>query len=111
VLRSYELAIIIDSSIDEESRRAIFERVEQVIASGGEVGEQAHWGRRPLAYPIDHKTEGFYAFVRFQAEAAVVAELERILLISDEVIRFKIVRLPERLLASGGAPLLKGAVR
>ncbi len=110
-MRNYELAIIVDSSIDEELRQSIFKRIEQVIATGGEVGEQAHWGRRPLAYQIDHKTEGFYAFVRFVAEAAVVAELERILLISDEVIRFKVVRLPERLLASGGAPLLKGAVR
>ncbi|MHB8191085.1 MAG: 30S ribosomal protein S6 [Ferrimicrobium sp.] len=111
-MRDYELALILDSAIDDELRTAFFERISQIITTGGGVVvEQAHWGRRVLAYPIDHKQEGYYAFLRFQSEPSVVVELDRVLLIADDVLRFKVVRLPERPLLAGKAPLLKGTVR
>jgi small subunit ribosomal protein S6 len=112
LVRTYELALITDSSLEESVRDGITERVESIItAAGGSLGEAAIWGRRSLIYPIAHHSEGFYSFHRFQAEPAAVAELDRVLSIADEVLRFKIVRLPERAMQSGKAPLLKGAAR
>ncbi|MCL5973318.1 MULTISPECIES: 30S ribosomal protein S6 [Ferrimicrobium] len=111
-MRTYELALITDSSIEESVRDGVTERVESIVVSaGGSLGEQATWGRRSLIYPIDHHSEGFYSFHRFQAEPATVTELDRVLSIADEVLRFKIVRLPERAMQSGKAPLLRGAAR
>ncbi|MGC9155630.1 MAG: 30S ribosomal protein S6 [Ferrimicrobium sp.] len=111
-MRTYELALITDSSLEEAVRDGVTERVESIITTaGGSIGEKATWGRRTLIYPIAHHLEGFYSFHRFQAEPATVTELDRVLSIADEVLRFKIVRLPERAIESGKAPLLKGAAR
>ncbi len=111
-MRTYELALITDSSLEETVREGVTGRVESIVAAGGgSLGEGAVWGRRTLIYPIDHHLEGFYSFHRFQAEPATVNELDRVLSIADEVLRFKIVRLPERAIQSGKAPLLKGAAR
>ncbi len=111
-LRDYELGLITESSIDDEVRATLVARIEQLVRDrGGKLLERAVWGRKMLAYPINHKTEGHYAFTRFTGEPSTVAELNRILSISDEVLRFKVVRLPEAALAAGKAPLLKGTAR
>ncbi len=111
-MRNYELGLITESSIDDEVRAALAARIEQLVQDrGGKLAEQAVWGRRMLAYSINHKTEGHYTFIRFTGEPSTVVELGRILSISDEVLRFKMVRLPEAALAAGKAPLLKGTAR
>jgi len=110
--RTYELALIADSSVEEAVREGLIERVGSIVKEGGgTMGEAAHWGRRSLVYPIDHHVEGFYSFHRFEAGPDVVAELDRVLSISDGVLRFKIVRLPERAVRAGKAPLLESPTR
>jgi len=104
--------MIADSSVEESVRVGLVERVGAIVKEGGgTMGEAAHWGRRPLVYPIDHHSEGVYSFLRFEAGPEVVAELDRVLSITDGVLRFKIVRLPERAVRAGKAPLLESPTR
>lgn len=110
--RTYELAIIADSSVEQSVRDGLVERVGVIVKEGGgTMGESVTWGRRTLVYPIEHHSEGVYSFHRFEAGPEVVAELDRVLAISDGVLRFKIVRLPERAVRAGKAPLLESPTR
>ncbi len=111
-MREYELALITSSAMSDDERAALLDRVRGLIATGGGVTTQeAHWGRRMLAYPIDHRPDGSYSFVRFRGEPAVVNELDRVLSISDGVLRHKIVRLPDKLASAGSIPLLGAPAR
>jgi small subunit ribosomal protein S6 len=106
-VREYELAIITSPALSDEERTAVFDRVRSIVTGGGgAVTQEAHWGRRMLAYPIARRTDGSYSFVRFRAEPAVVDELDRVLSITDGVLRHKVVRLPDKLAAQGKIPLL-----
>ena len=67
--------------------RTIIER------TGGKAGEVNHWGRRKLAYEIDHRADGFYAVMEFTAGDRTLAELKRILRVSDDVLRHMVVKL------------------
>ena len=68
------------------------DRITRVVGeAGGQVGNVDRWGRRRLAFEIEHQTEGYYIVVEFTAEPEVLTELERSLHLADEVLRFKIV--------------------
>jgi small subunit ribosomal protein S6 len=74
-----------------------------IRTNGGTPGAIDRWGKRTLAYEVNHKREGYYVIVEFTGVAETVAELDRTLGLADEVIRHKIVRLPEsRLAAAAG---------
>lgn len=106
-MREYELALITSSALDEETRTALFDRIRAIInQGGGAITQEAHWGRRMLAYPIAHRTDGAYSFLRLHAEPATVDELDRVLSIADGVLRHKTIRLPDALAANGKIPLL-----
>ena len=71
------------------------ERIAKVATvNGGEVSNIDRWGRRRFAYELQHLNEGYYVVVRFTAEPAAQSELERVLNLADEVIRFKVILLP-----------------
>ena len=92
-MREYEIMLILDPEADESVVVSAVERITGVIsAGGGAVGNIDRWGKRRLAYEIDKRTEGYYVVVRFTADPSVVTELERVLRLADEVIRFKVVR-------------------
>jgi small subunit ribosomal protein S6 len=93
-LRKYEILVLVDPEADEEAVSGVVDRVRGIISGqGGEVSSVDTWGRRKLAHEIDRKTEGTYFVASFQAEtAAPLAELDRVLSLADEVMRFKIVR-------------------
>jgi len=63
---------------------------QKAIGEDGEVGELDRWGRRRLAFEINHQSEGYYLLVQFQADPATITELERVLHLADDVIRFKV---------------------
>jgi len=107
--RPYEVMIIIDADLDEETIRAAVERWIQLIESkGAERGHVDWWGKRRLAYEIKHKSEGYYVVVQARAEPAAMDELHRTLSLADEVIRHKVLRIPEKVYgpsnAAGAAP-------
>lgn len=92
-MRRYELMVIIPDTLDEDAAAGVFDRVKQILADqGGRLVDEAWWGRRRFAYEIDHRTHGFYAVLDFEGETETVAEVERLLKINDDVLRFKTVR-------------------
>ncbi len=96
-LRPYEVMIILDADLEEETNRASVERWLQLIeARGAERGHVDVWGKRRLAYEIKRKTEGWYVVFQAKAEPAAMEELSRVLSLADEVVRHKVLRIPEK---------------
>ncbi len=93
-MRDYELVVILSPEIPEEEIPASIERISDFITSkGGAVVQVDRWGKRRLAYPINHFKEGNYVLTRFKIEPATTAELEANLRISEKVLRHMLVRL------------------
>lgn len=91
-MREYEVMVIVDETA-EDKLEAVVERVTQIVTGGGgEVTKVDRWGKRKFAYEIDHKTDGFYLVIEFTADTDLLLELERVLLLADEVVRHKVVR-------------------
>lgn len=91
-MRKYEVMYILRSELDQEAVQAATEKFANIITSnGGEITKSDLMGKRRLAYEINKMRDGIYVLVHFNAEPAVVAELDRIMKISDEVIRSLIV--------------------
>jgi small subunit ribosomal protein S6 len=96
-LRDYEIMLILSAEADESVVSTAVDRIAKVISeSGGEVGNIDRWGRRRFAYELQHLTEGYYVVVNFTAEPTIQAELERVLNLADEIIRHKVMLLPQK---------------
>ncbi len=92
-MNKYELAVVVSAKLEDEDRAATIEKVkEYIVRFGGTVTEVDEWGKRKLAYEIQKMREGFYYFVRFEADAACPAEVERRVRIMENVIRYLCVR-------------------
>ncbi len=102
-MRAYELMVIFESGLDDQ---AIDDQVKSVVAQigtrGGNVASTDRWGRRRFAYEIDHKQEGYYVVWELTADGGDLEALERSLRLADEVVRHKLVRLPDREAARRG---------
>jgi small subunit ribosomal protein S6 len=102
-MRAYELMVIFESGLDDQ---AVDDQVKSVAAQiatrGASVASTDRWGRRRFAYEIDHKHEGYYVVWQITAETADLEGLERFLRLADEVVRHKLVRLPDREAARRG---------
>lgn len=90
-MRKYEVMYIVRPDVEEQAFQATVEKFQTIIANGGEVTKSDVMGKRRLAYEIKKFRDGFYVLVNFNATPAVVAELERVMKISDEVIRYLII--------------------
>jgi small subunit ribosomal protein S6 len=87
--------LILPAEADESVVTTAVDRITKVVsANGGEVANIDRWGRRRFAFEMNHLNEGYYVVVTFTAEPAVQSELERVLNLADEVIRFKVILLP-----------------
>lgn len=95
-MRAYELMVIVDSDVDETGVQAVISRVgELVAADDGTVATTDLWGRRRYAYPINHKLEGIYVVFEITTPAPNLGELDRFLRLADDVVRHKLIRLPD----------------
>jgi len=93
-LRDYELVLIISPEVVEEKFDAILNNISQFITErDGVVSNVEQWGKRRLAYSIEHLTEGNYVLTRFKLRPALSKELEAKLHISEEVLRHLLIRL------------------
>jgi small subunit ribosomal protein S6 len=91
-MRKYEIVLILPSEADDKVIGGVTDRISQVLSErGGEVVKVDRWGKRRLAFEINRQPEGFYLIVEFQAEPAAVKELDRVLALADDVLRFKVV--------------------
>jgi small subunit ribosomal protein S6 len=96
-VRPYEVMVIFDTGVEPPAIQAVVDRVlETVRSTGGTPGAVDRWGRRPFAYEVKHKREGYYVLVELAGEVQTVHELDRLLSLADEVLRYKVVRLPDR---------------
>jgi small subunit ribosomal protein S6 len=92
-VRRYELMLVFRPDAPDDRIAAIIDRTtRQITADGGQIVKVAPWGRRRLAYAIDRHREGAYHIVVFESPTTVIAELERSLLITEEVLRHLVVR-------------------
>lgn len=95
-MRPYEVMVIFDASLEEEAVRALGDRfTKQLTAAGAKSVKADNWGKRRLAYPVRHRSEGYYVVIEANAEPAALSDLDRQLSLADEVIRHKVLRLPE----------------
>lgn len=86
--RDYELGVIINPEVGDEQARAVVDRVQQIIAANsGQVVRVNAWGRRRLAYPIEHHRDGLYFFYDLILEPQSVAEIERDLRVNEDIVR------------------------
>lgn len=105
VICSYESLFVIKPGLSEEETAAVVNKFTSLIAdNGGAVESVNEWGKRRLAYPIEKFVEGYYVLVNFKSEAALPAELNRVFGITDEILRYIVVR------SECGAPVAEAEV-
>jgi small subunit ribosomal protein S6 len=93
----YEILLMLDPELPDERQNEIIARVrENIERAGGTWGAQDVWGRRKLAYEIDHKADGLYQLLTFEAPPEALEEVSRVLKITDGVMRHMAVRRPTR---------------
>lgn len=92
-MNSYELLYIIDNDLSDEAKENLVAKISAVVTDNvGTVDGVDKWGTRKLAYPINYKSEGYYVLVNFTAPATLPSEVERVLRITDGVVRFLVVK-------------------
>lgn len=93
-MRDYEVMTIHRPDLAEDEIEVKVGELESFISNqGASIAKRDLWGKRRLAYEIDHMSEGYYSVISFQAEAPAIEPVHRMLLLSDEVVRHKIHRL------------------
>lgn len=100
--RVYELMVIVDASLDDDVIDAQVKRVAELVAQrGAEVRSEDRWGKRRFAYEINHQQEGYYVLFELVG-GDQLEQLERALRLADEVVRHKLLRIPDREAARRG---------
>ncbi len=95
-MRPYEVMVIFDADLDEETIRSAVARYTQLSeGKGAQPGPVDFWGKRRFAYELKHRWEGYYVVLQAKAEPPAMDELHRVLSLADEVLRHKILRIPE----------------
>ena len=91
-MNKYEMMYIIDAALEDAPRKELIEKVSaQIAANGGVVEKVDEWGKRRLAYAINYKTEGYYVLMSFTSGPEFPKELDRILGITEGIMRSMIV--------------------
>lgn len=92
-MNKYEALYILDADLDEEATAQTVEKMSQIVKdNNGEVLEVKPWGKRRLAYPINFKNEGYYVLMTFNADKALLSDLEHNFKITEDIVRYIIVR-------------------
>ncbi|MGE5620220.1 MAG: 30S ribosomal protein S6 [Sphingomonadaceae bacterium] len=92
-MRDYELMTVFRPDLEEQPLQEAVERVNTLIAArGGEVTSSEPWGRRRLAYPIKDFRDGLYNITRLKLDPKAADELERSLMLNDQIIRYLLLR-------------------
>ena len=105
-MRPYEVMIIFDAGLEEDSIRTVLDRASDALkAGGGQVTRTDRWGKRRFAYELKHRLEGYYVLLQATSEPAAMAQMDRVLSLADEVVRHKVIRLPESVAGRGPTPV------
>ena len=88
---NYEVVFILNPNLSEEDTAALVTKFKSLVEQNGTLAEVDEWGKRRLAYPINYLTEGYYVLMTFESKPEFPRELDRILRITDGVMRSLIV--------------------
>ena len=103
-MNDYEILLMLDPELPEERHGEIVARARQLVEKdGGAWEDHQPWGRRRLAYEIDHKPEGVYHLLTFTCEPSALEEISRVLKITDGVMRHLATRRPRPHRRAGAA--------
>ena len=92
-MNKYELTVVVSAKVEDEERAATVDKCKAYVERfGGTITNVDDWGKRRLAYEVQHMKEAFYYFIQFDADAKAPAEIESRIRIMDNVVRFLIVR-------------------
>ena len=91
-MNKYESVVIINPNLEAESIKAIIKKISDLINTNGTVNSVEELGNKKLAYEIKKNKEGYYVVIKFEANPALITELERVYRITDEVIKFIVVK-------------------
>ncbi len=92
-MKTYEMLCVLDAAISDEAKEALVSKFEGIVAAnGGKIVSTDKWGVKKLAYPINYKSDGYYVLTTFEAEGAVVKELDRVAGLTAEVLRLMITK-------------------
>ena len=91
-MNKYESVVIINPNLEAESIKALIEKFTGLINSNGTVNSVEELGKKRLAYEIKKLNEGYYVVVKFEAKPELITELERVYRITDEVMKFIVVK-------------------
>ena len=92
-MNKYELALVVNAKIEDETRLATLETVKELVTRfGGTVTNVEDWGKKRLAYEIQKMKEGYYYFIQIDAESTVPNEIEQRIRIMENVIRYLCIR-------------------
>src|SRR3954469_24590379 len=89
----YDLVLLLDSTADDDRRAQILRGVEDAVGKGGEIVNKQDWGLRSLAFEIRHKKDADYHLLQFHGTPELLSQIDRTLRITDEVVRFRIIKL------------------
>ena len=90
-VNSYEVVMVYSMKNGEEAAKALLEKFKTLIEANGTVSNVDEWGKRRLAYLIDDEAEGYYVLINFESSPEFPAELDRVLKITDGVLRSLII--------------------
>ena len=90
-MAKYETMLVTSSNLDEEASSALIAKFKTLIEANGTIDSVDEWGKRRLAYPINDLNEGYYVLMSFSSKPEFPRELDRILRITDGVMRSLIV--------------------
>ncbi|MBO6133095.1 MAG: 30S ribosomal protein S6 [Lachnospiraceae bacterium] len=91
-MNKYELAVVINGKLDEDDKSAVLKKVQELIERfGGTIKNVDEWGKKRFAYEVHKKKDGYYNFIKFEAEAAAPGEIEKRIRIMENVERYLIV--------------------
>ena len=91
-MNKYESVVIINPSVEEQDIKDLISKFTDMINKNGKLEKVEEVGKKKLAYEIKKNSEGYYVVLNFEAEPSFIAELERVYRITDEVIKFIVVR-------------------
>ncbi len=105
-MRPYEVMIILEANVEDSTVDEVTKKTQDIVkAAKGEAGVVDRWGKRRFAYELKKRWEGYYLRIEFKLDPAGVKELDRQLSLDDNVLRHKVVRLPDHI--AGKQPAYK----
>jgi small subunit ribosomal protein S6 len=89
----YDLVLMLDTAAEDTRRAEVLKSVQEMVAKGGEIVNEQEWGARTMAFEIRHKKDAEYHLLQFYGTPDLLSQLQRTLRITDDIVRFRIIKL------------------